>query len=287
MTSTDTEELLLHGSGVRLAATAQGDPASPPVVLLHGGGQTRHAWGSAGAALAADGWLAVSVDLRGHGDSEWAPDGDYRIDAFAADVVAIAGSMSRRPVLIGASLGGLASLVAVGEADGRIASSLVLVDVAPTVDAEGSDRIRGFMRSGMRGFDRLEDAADAISAFLPHRPRPTDLSGLRKNLRERDGRWHWHWDPAFLRGRSGVDGQRGPARHDRLAGAARGVDVPTLLVRGQMSEIVSTDAVAEFRRLIPHAEVVEVGGASHMVAGDRNDAFNDAVVQFTRRSAER
>ena len=112
------------------------------------------------------------------------------------------------------------------------------------------------------------------------RPRPRDLSGLRKNLRQRDGKWHWHWDPRFVRGRDGIDGQEGLVDHDRLAAAARRVSVPTLLVRGRMSDIVSEDGVRELRELIPHAEVVDVAGAGHMVAGDRNDAFNGSVTEF-------
>ena len=273
-------DLRIAGHDLELAATAYGDPANPPVVLLHGGGQTRHAWGTAGNAFAARGRYALSVDLRGHGDSQWAPDGDYGMGAFASDVLAVSAALPQRPALVGASLGGLASLVAVGESDDPVATALVLVDVTPMVEMDGAMRIRNFMLEGMGGFKRLEDAADAIAAYIPSRPRPRDLSGLRKNLRQRNGRWHWHWDPRFVRGRDGIDGQEGLVDHDRLAAAARRVSVPTLLVRGRMSDIVSEDGVRELRELIPHAEVVDVAGAGHMVAGDRNDAFNGSVTEF-------
>jgi pimeloyl-ACP methyl ester carboxylesterase len=277
-------DLRIAGNDLELAATAYGDPANPPVVLLHGGGQTRHAWGTAGDAFAARGRYALSVDLRGHGDSQWAPDGDYGMGAFASDVLAVSAALPQRPALVGASLGGLASLVAVGESDDPVATALVLVDVTPMVEMDGAMRIRSFMLEGMDGFERLEDAADAIAAYIPSRPRPRDLSGLRKNLRQRNGRWHWHWDPCFVRGRDGIDGQEGLVDHDRLAAAARRVSVPTLLVRGRMSDIVSEDGVRELRQLIPHAEVVDVAGAGHMVAGDRNDAFNDSVTEFIERT---
>src|SRR5439155_21066479 len=112
----------------------------------------------------------------------------------------------QRPRLVGASLGGLAALVAVGQSD-DLATALVLVDVTPMVEMDGALRIRDFMVEGLDSFERLEDAADAIAAFIPNRPRPSDLSGLRKNLRQRDGRWYWHWDPRFMQGRSGIDGQ--------------------------------------------------------------------------------
>ena len=276
----------LQGDGIELAADIFGDESNPPVLLLHGGGQTRHAWGSAAATLAAAGRCAYSIDLRGHGHSDWSPDGIYGMTRFGADVKAIASSLSAKPALVGASLGGLSSMVAVGETDDAFATSLVLVDVAPRVEKVGSQKIGGFMRAGMRGFDTLEDAADSIAAYIPHRPRPKDLSGLQKNLRQRgDGRWYWHWDPRFITNQEGLDGQAGLVHHERLCAAARKVTIPTLLVRGRMSDIVSDESVRELRELIPHAEVVDVDGAGHMVAGDKNDAFNQAVVEFVERSA--
>src|SRR4051812_289320 len=147
-----------------LAADAEGDEGAPPVVLLHGGGQTRHSWGTTVGKLAEQGWRAYSVDLRGHGASAWAADGDYTLDAFAGDVRAIARSLATPPALVGASLGGLAALTAIGEhADEQIATALVLVDVAPRTEAEGRDRIGAFMFDHMdEGFASLEEVADAI-----------------------------------------------------------------------------------------------------------------------------
>lgn len=274
----------LQGAGLELAADLYGDETDPPVLMLHGGGQTRHAWGSAAESFAASGRFAISIDLRGHGHSDWSPDGVYDMDRFAADVATIASSLGRPPALVGASLGGLSSLAAVGESPDQLATCLVLVDVAPRVEPEGRVKIQGFMRGGMRGFDTLEDAADSIAAYLPHRPRPSSLDGLKKNLRQRgDGRWYWHWDPRWLGNNEGVDGQGGLVRHERLCDAARNVTIPTLLVRGRMSDIVSDASVSELQELVPHAEVVDVAGAGHMVAGDKNDVFNQAVIDFVDR----
>jgi pimeloyl-ACP methyl ester carboxylesterase len=276
----------LQGAGLELAADLYGDETAPPVLLLHGGGQTRHAWGGAAATLATSGMFAISIDLRGHGHSDWSPDGVYTMDRFAGDVHAIASSLGRPPALVGASLGGLSSLAAVGESPTQLATCLVLVDVAPRVEAEGRVKIQAFMRGGMSGFDTLDDAADSIAAYLPHRPRPTNLDGLKKNLRQRgDGRWYWHWDPRWLGNNEGVDGQGGLVRHERLCAAARNVTVPTLLVRGRMSDIVSDQSVRELQELIPHAEVVDIADAGHMVAGDKNDVFSDAVIEFVQRTS--
>lgn len=276
--------------GLRLAADRWGDPQDPPVVLLHGGGQTRHSWHGTAERLAAAGWQAYSVDLRGHGDSQWAPDGDYSLDAYAGDVAAVARAMAEPPALVGASLGGIASLTAVGESTEGLARALVLVDVAPHIEAAGAQRIGDFMRSGMDdGFASLEEAADAVAAYNPHRPRPKDLSGLTKNLRQRDdGRWVWHWDPRFLGGLRGGQGSEDEtrtmeARENRLDAAARALRLPVLLVRGRVSDLLSEQGARDFAALVPHAELVDVEGAGHMVAGDRNDVFNQGIVDFLAR----
>ena len=280
MTDTSTP-LSLPCGDVDLVADAWGDADAPTVLLLHGGGQTRHAWGRTAEAVAGQGWRAVAVDLRGHGDSGWSPDGVYGLDRFAADVRCLVDGVGSPPVLVGASLGGLASLIALGEPPTVEALGLVLVDVAPRMEEDGVDRIKAFMTSAPDGFASLDEAANAVASYLPHRRRPDDLTGLRKNLRRRsDGRWIWHWDPKFVHAPEERVSSNDFADHARLATAARSVTVPTLLVRGGISDIVSVDGAQELRELIPQAELVDVAGAGHMVAGDRNDRFSAAVLQF-------
>jgi pimeloyl-ACP methyl ester carboxylesterase len=281
-----TEETEFRGrDGNRMAADVAGDPDDPPVVLLHGGGQTRHSWGTTLDTLGARGWRVYSVDLRGHGDSEWAADGDYTLDALSGDVLAITRTFATPPALVGASLGGISSLAAIGEhPDETVARALVLVDVAPRIEEAGRDRIGAFMAERMEsGFGSLDEVADAIQRYNPHRPRPSNLAGLEKNLRKRDdGRWYWHWDPAFISGKLGGQDETRSSLVDpqRLQAAARAISVPTLLVRGRVSDLLSEEGAQELLQLVPHARLVDVAGAGHMVAGDRNDLFNDAVVGF-------
>jgi pimeloyl-ACP methyl ester carboxylesterase len=115
-----------------------------------------------------------------------------------------------------------------------------------------------------------------------------DLDGLRTNLRRRDGRWYWHWDPKFIDGASA----RPPievTEVDRLYAAVDAflrADVPMLLVRGQMSDLVTGQRADEFLSRFPLIDFIDVGGAGHMVAGDRNDVFAGAVVDFLTRHAE-
>ena len=121
--------LFTGANGVRLAADEWGDPAGPLVLLQHGGGQTRHAWKGAGEALGRAGYHTFALDARGHGDSTWAEDGDYGQDVMVADLRALIAHLGgRRPVLVGASMGGGVSLVATGE--GHIdAAALVLARI--------------------------------------------------------------------------------------------------------------------------------------------------------------
>jgi pimeloyl-ACP methyl ester carboxylesterase len=268
----------IPGAGVELAADVYGPPDGSPVLLFHGGGQTRHAWGGTARLLGERGWRATTVDLRGHGDSDWSPDGTYDLDTFAADVRVLAEAQNL-PAIIGASLGGISSLTAIAETSHPIARALVLVDVAPRMEPEGIKRISDFMLGRPEGFATLDEVADAIAAYNPHRPRPKDLSGLRKNVRlGEDGRWHWHWDPRFIR--PPTDEPRSIQNEDRLDDAARALTLPTLLVRGKASDVLSEDGARHLLDLVPHARLADVAGAGHMVAGDRNDAFNDAVVAF-------
>jgi non-heme chloroperoxidase len=266
-----------QGAGVEIAADEAGPSGGPPVLLLHGGGQTRGAWGGAVNEGARRGYRMISLDLRGHGESGWAEDGDYSVEALAQDLALIVEQLGEPPVVVGASLGGLTGLAYAGE--GGDVRALALVDVAPRIELEGVRRIGDFMTSAPNGFADLDEAADAVARFLPHRPRPKDTRGLMKNLRRReDGRLYWHWDPRML-----TPGDQRMPDMTRLRDAARRLTVPVLLVRGGMSDVLTPEGVEDFKGLVPHTEFVDIAGADHMVAGDRNDAFNAAVFDFLSR----
>jgi pimeloyl-ACP methyl ester carboxylesterase len=269
-------EIKLPGAGLILRADVEGPDLGAPVVLLHGGGQTRDAWGKTVSVLAARGFRAYAVDMRGHGESDWAETGGYRIEAFADDLRHIVHHLHRPAFLVGASLGGLAAMLAAGEGPRLDPLGIVLVDVSPNLLPEGVGAILDFMRSTVAGFDSVEDAADAIAAYLPHRPRPSDLSGLRKNLKlNANGRYHWHWDPRTL------DHIVDPGQMNcRLNAAAVQIACPALLIRGAQSELVTKAAAADFMNLFPRGRVVDIPNARHMVAGDSNTAFSAELVNF-------
>jgi pimeloyl-ACP methyl ester carboxylesterase/acyl-coenzyme A thioesterase PaaI-like protein len=274
--------------GLELAGDEWGDPAGAPLLLLHGGGQNRHAWRGTAARLAAEGYSITTVDARGHGDSGWSKAQEYEMEHNALDVLALLGRFRQRPAVVGASMGGMSALLAQSMSAEQLFSAVVLVDVTPRMELSGVQRIMGFMTAHPDGFETLEQAAEVIAAYNPHRERSTQVDGLRKVLRERDGRWHWRWDPAFLT--SKTDSFDDPAlmearmqqMADELHRAAARLTVPTLLVRGGQSDLVSAESVREFLAAVPHAGYVDVGGAGHMVAGDDNDAFTAAVLDFLR-----
>ena len=266
-----------------LTADVGGDPSAPAVIFMHGGGQTRHSWREAMQRLVAEGYHVISLDTRGHGDSDWSPAGEYGLEVLAADLLAVIATLKTPPVLVGASLGGSTGLYAVGNSTAPIARALVMVDVIPRVDPEGAERIVSFMRSHVGGFANVEEAVDAVALYNPHRPRPRDPAGLMKNLRRKvDGRLYWHWDPQLVQTASRLEP---PDLVEPLLAAASRVRIPTLLVRGLLSDVVTDAGIAELRGVLPSLEVYGVAHAGHMVAGDRNDVFSNAIGDFLRRHA--
>jgi len=270
--------------GVVLESDCWGDPSDPPLVLVHGGGQTRNAWAGAAAQLSARGLYVVTPDLRGHGRSGWAPDGDYFLRAHANDLHALAARLSRPPIVVGASLGGLTGLVACGEAPQLPCAAMVMVDIAHRAQPAGITRIVEFMRAHPDGFADLEEAAAAVAAYLPHRAQRPDTRGLENNLRRRDdGRWRWHWDPKLLD--AVANPKRASSPPSRFVAAANQLPAALCLVRGATSDVIDEEIVHEFLEAVPGATTALVAGAGHMVAGDRNDRFVEAIVPVVTQAA--
>jgi pimeloyl-ACP methyl ester carboxylesterase len=267
--------------GAATAATSGGgtDSDRPSILLLHGGGQNRYSWKNTGQVLADEGFHVVALDSRGHGDSDRSADATYTVDALCADTLQVIEQIGRPVILIGASMGGMTGILAADAAGPQTVTKLVLVDVVPRYEKSGSARIREFMFSHVHGFETLEEAADAVAEYLPYRTKPRSPEGLKKNLRRRDGRWYWHWDPKFLT----APADDAFVREEKLERAAIDLKIPILLIRGKLSDVVSPEGVKDFLAKVPNAEFVELADAGHTAAGDDNDAFSEAVVQFVSR----
>ncbi|MET0814965.1 MAG: alpha/beta hydrolase [Pseudoxanthomonas sp.] len=272
---------LFGAGGLSLAATAF--PTASPLqttdtlLFAHGFGQTRGAWQRSGMALAAEGYAGLSYDARGHGESARNPDDlAYAGEQLADDLIIVAGEQVQPPVLIGASMGGLFGMISEARWPGLF-RAMVLVDITPRWEEAGLQRILGFVTAFPQGFDSLDHAADIIAAYLPHRRARKTPDELREILREGDdGRWRWHWDARLI-----DDLVRDCAQHQNdIADAARTLRCPVLLISGGRSDLVSAKTVEEFQALVPHARHAHLPQATHMLAGDDNDAFTSTVLEY-------
>jgi pimeloyl-ACP methyl ester carboxylesterase len=266
--------------GLALAVDVRHATGRPTLLFAHGFGQTRGAWHAAAATMAARGCRCVSFDSRGHGESDRVPGGDYHMQPFVDDLLSLARAQPEPPILVGASMGGLLGLVVAGEIRPSPFRALVLVDITPRWETSGVERILAFMQAHPDGFASYTEAAEQIAAYLPQRRERKSEQQLRPLLREgADGRLRWHWDPALLSGDLVSESER---YQPRLLAAAAEVEVPVLLLSGERSDVVSHRTVDEFLALVPHARHAEVPGATHMLAGDANDAFTAQIAGFIR-----
>jgi non-heme chloroperoxidase len=266
-----------------IIADTFGNPEDKPVIFLHGGGQTRHSWGDTAKKIAQNGYFALALDARGHGDSSWSDSGNYNFEDMGNDLKEVIKQIGQQPAIVGASMGGLTSLIAQGESENAISSAIILVDIAPKTEQKGIERIFAFMSSNKYGFASIEEAAESVSAYLPNRTKPKDHSRLEKNLRLReDGRYYWHWDMKMLELWKSITPDQQIKNEARMYQAAKNLKVPTMIVRGGMSDVVSEKVMAEFLDEVPHVRSVNVSDAGHMVAGDSNHAFTNAVLEFLK-----
>lgn len=270
------------GDGLRLSGSRLSMPG-PQVLLAHGFGQTRHSWAGTQERLSGAGFGSLAWDMRGHGESQSNPASHtYSVSDFIGDHVAAASLVGGQPVLVGASMGGLTGLLA--QASHRPFSALVLVDVTPRWEAAGMQRIHDFMTAHPDGFESYDHAARVIHDYLPHRRARKSDEQLAKLLRfDHQQRLRWHWDPRLL-SEFVADSQH---LQEAIAEEARKIDVPVLLISGGRSDLVSDDTVAHFLERVPHATHVRLPEATHMLAGDDNDAFTDAVHAFLRAQFDR
>lgn len=268
--------------GTRIAASEFGPVDGFPVLLIGGMGQTRHSWKRTARQLADGGRRAITIDLRGHGDSDWSADSNYGYDRTAGDIIAIMRQIGRPVALIGASLGGKIALVAASRTEPGECAALIIVDTVPRTNAEGVAGATRFLRAPVEGFSSLHEAAALVSRSRgAPPPTPEAEERLRRNMRQDvAGRWHWHWDPAWMDREQGI----GIAvATDFLEACAAKVKMPVLLSRGGESDVVDDAGEAAFRTLVPQLETVTIAGAAHMIVGDSNEAFAEEAIRFLER----
>lgn len=261
--------------GLRFHYVEWGDAGAPPILCLHGITQTAHSWDEVAADLAAD-YRVLCLDQRGHGDSDWAPDGDYSPRTQAADVDAIAAALALPPfVLAGMSMGGLNAITFTAQHPDKV-RALVVVDVSPEIRKEGVENIRQFIQAADI-LDSFEAFVERAHLFNPRRSLENIRSRLSYNLKRLpDGRWTWKYDARL---RSAETGFHTTSLH-HLWDDVSAVRCPTLIVRGGESDILSDESAARLQAAIPGSRLAEVAGAGHSVMGDNPSAFLAAVRPF-------
>jgi pimeloyl-ACP methyl ester carboxylesterase len=268
---------LAGADGLMIAAESFGKPGHVPVIFMHGGGQSRSAWLKAARAIADRGYHALTLDLRGHGDSDWASDGCYDLHCYSADLEIIIRNIGETAVLVGASLGGLVALDTAARFP-HLVRAISLADVTPWMDEGGAGHYRRTIHGWAKGFETVEAAAAAVNIL-----RGTAGGGNLKRLRDHmvqgeGGRLYWRWDPRFIRDELVRDNDR-----KLLERSASQLRVPALVMRAALSTLVTPAQIERFKSLVPSLAHEEIAGVGHMVTGDDNYVYVPALTRFLDR----
>lgn len=272
--------------GLCIAADVGGDPADPAVLLIHGTGRTRHTWARTARDLISAGRYVVTIDLRGHGASDWAPSADYSLDAHVGDVADVIESLQIAPTVVGQLAGGWIAIALAARLGPDRVKAVILADVALRFGEEARRRTRSLMLAAPAGFASLEEAAAVLESNFPKERAVRRVANLRRSLALRDdGRWHWLHDPRAV---DPANPQRiSPDDGSRIEAAARSLTIPTLCIRGQEGALLEPEQVDHLKLLVPQAECVTVAAAGPGVAGEAEEAFDAAIVAFLEKSARR
>jgi esterase len=252
-----------------------GQSNDPPIVCLHGITQTAHSWDEVAGALSAR-QRVLCLDQRGHGDSDWAPDGDYSRQTQAGDLDAVATALGlTRFILVGMSMGGINSITFTARHPDRV-RALVIVDVSPEIQVRGVEAIRSFIQAADE-LDSFEAFVERAHQFNPRRSLENIRSRLTHNLKRLpSGKWTWKYDKAL---RSGERSFQASALLN-LWDDVRTIQCPTLIIKGGESDILSSESAGKLQAAIPGSQLAIVPGAGHSVMGDNPEAFVGAVAAF-------
>lgn len=266
----------LQANGLNFHYLDWGSPNLTPVLFLHGGGLNAHTWDLCCLALRRR-YHCLALDQRGHGDTDWSPDGDYSLEAHRADVEAVVERLGlNRFFLVGMSMGGGAALAFAGRQTEQLAG-LVLVDIGPDTRDAGRRRISEFV-SGPREMDSIEAFVDRALSFNPRRRPELLRRSLLHNLRQTpNGKWTWKYDHRRYAAMTPAAREQ---RRAALWAAVPNVTCPTLVVRGAQSDVFHDEDAERLVAALPRGNWVRIEGAGHTVQGDQPKALVEALVPF-------
>ena len=258
-------------NGLRLHYLDWGNESKQSILLFHGGAQQAHSWDFIALSLC-DSYHVLSLDARGHGDSQWAPDGDYSIEAHQRDldgfVEALGGEGS---ILVGHSMGGTNGYIYASRHPEKV-KALVIVDEGPGDSPEGQSRIRRFLELPDE-LGSYEEFAERIQEFTG-RPKERVMGALKYSIRQRDdGKWTWKYDKRL----------RAPGRRyfnwpdERLWECLAQIKCPCLIIRGANSDLFPKETMERMLRVIPDSTSATVPNAGHRVTGQNPTGFLEAL----------
>ena len=248
---------------------------APDLVLLHGYTGHCRSW-DAFAKVMTKQYRVLALDQRGHGETEWARADQYGTMEMVADLDAFVSALRLESfVLLGLSMGGMVAIAYAGTRPAQL-ERLVIVDIAPEIASEG---IRNIQQSVARSdvFDSVEDAFRRARADNPVPPEGHHYDRVRASLMRTDeGKWTYRYDRAL----------RDPGNQRLRLAVEEGWDsvasfnVPTLLIRGEHSPLLSRDVADKFVSIAKNSQLVEVPGSGHPVPLDKPEGFLDAIQTF-------
>ena len=258
-------------NGINLHYLEWGNTNRPTILMLHGISQQAHSWDFISLPLSVD-YRVIALDQRGHGDSDWSPNGNYSTDIYVGDIEGFVGAMGLENFhLMGHSMGGRNSLA---WASGRpgVLKSLTIVDTGPETQRRGQNRIQQF-RELPDELDTLDEFASRVMEYTG-RNREQTMGALKYSIRQRqDGKWTWKYDKAMR-----VSGFRAPTwTPEQLWDGWRKIDCPALVVRGARSDIFADETMVRMAEEHPDCTTVTVENAGHLVQGDNPPDFLAAV----------
>jgi esterase len=276
------QDRYVKARGLNFHYTEWGTPAQPPMLCLHGATQTAHSWDEVAAELSGA-YRVLCLEQRGHGDSDWAPDGDYTRQTQAADVDAITDAIGlSRFILVGMSMGGMNSMTFTARHPDKV-QALVIVDVSPEVQARGVEHIRSFVQASDE-LDSFEEFVERAHQFNPRRSLDNLRSRLSHNLKQLpNGKWTWKYDKALRSFESAFRGNPMSSLWDDV----RTIRCPTLIIKGGESDILSSESAEKLQASISNSRLAVVPGAGHSVMGDNPAGFVAAVREFLGRQTDR
>ena len=273
----EPREQVIRLGGLRFHYLEWGDPGAPPLVLLHGFGSVARSWDHVSLALA-DRFRVLALDQRGHGDSDWAPDGNYTVRVMADDLQSFADALCPgRFNLVGLSMGGRISMAYTAFHLRRV-NRLVLVDIGPEIAPEGLVRIRTTVSNVPEELKSEEQAYRLLRAAAPRYSEPLLRHRLKHSFnRLPNGKLTWKYDKV-LRDQTRERTRDIPNLWPDLARITR----PTLIVRGAESDVLSPEIAKRMLEILKDGRLVEIPDAGHTVPGDQPEAFIKAVRAFLK-----